>query len=207
MTTRGCVSATAFLVHPLLARLRLGSSHQPVEWDCNERIVNEAKTEYQISNRPRLIHAEDTLLMYSDWVLLATDSRRKVLDCLELLRTRVVDKFCAVVDTASKTLHHVDLVAERDGMACLVLIFYTHSPISAPKDRVKVAEHGARLRRICKEQYGMTVCSTAINVYRDGVGGVQVKALRNRPPHPHSLPLHTRQPFLLFRQDDVSRAE
>jgi hypothetical protein len=154
-----CVSTPAFLMHPLLARLRL-RNHQPRQWECESSVPD--ADDYVIMQRPSLPGAPS--MPDSDWVTMAMASREQVLRCLEQGRVLVVSHFCALLDTQTKTLHHVDLVGELEGRPCLVLMYYTQRRIGR-RNRQIIMRHMHALCTLCREHYSLCVTARAINVH------------------------------------------
>lgn len=183
-----CASPAALITHPLLVQLRLDASHQPIEWHCHSSVPDPHS--YMMRPRTRLPHAEDTLLLDGDWARLAAGSRLAVMSALAMKRISVLWGFCALLDTRTRSLHYMDLIGERDGRACVVLLYYTRRSVSSStQDMQEVEKHCRLLQEICATQYSVSVTPIPVNVYCTGsqVQRIQVNVLLNphrRPPRP-----------------------
>ena len=174
----------AFLTHPLLANLCL-EEHQPRKWECPAN-VPEADSYVMI---PRPLHAEGAMVTDLDWGWMAAHSRVGVIHSLACERVQLVGPFCAVIDTRSKTLHHIDLVGERDNRPCLIFMYYTHRKISKRRDRAQIDRHMDRLTALCRDQYASTVSTLAVNVYFTARDTVAVRVMPRRERHSIGFPL------------------
>lgn len=169
---RLCTSTAAFLMHPMLAQLRL-RNHQPVQWEC-EAPVPDAHT-YTIMPRT----AFSGVVQISDdwWAQMATASRESVLRCLDQARVCVISPFCALLDTEAKTMHHIDLVGEIERVPCLVLLYYSMSRLSKRNRQIAIT-HMRALSRLCREQYALHVIARGVNVYYTPGGQLECRMIQ-----------------------------
>ena len=173
----------AFLTHPLLANLCL-EEHQPRQWECPAN-VPDADSYAMI---PRPLHAEGAMVKDLDWGWMAAHSRVGVIQCITCERVQLVNPFCAVIDIQSKSLHHIDLVGERDSRPCLIFMYYTHRKISKRRDKAQINRHMDRITGLCREQYASTVSTMAVNVYFTSPGTLGVRAVPRRERHSTGFP-------------------
>jgi hypothetical protein len=173
----------AFLTHPLLANLCL-EENQPREWECPAS-VPDADSYVML---PRPLHAEGCMVTDSEWGWMAANSRVDVIRCLMRERVQVAGPFCAIIDMRSKTLHHIDLVGERDGRPCLIFLYYTHRKITKRKEATQINRHMDRITALCRDQYASTVSTLAINVYFRNTVTLGVRVMPRRERHSNGFP-------------------
>lgn len=166
-------STNALLAHPLLVHLT-GMNR----WQCVAEVPN--ADEYVLSPRPNSDLGPNITSV--EWELMETGGYQAVKEVLSRQRVTIMSPYCAIMDTREKRLYHVDLVAEQDGRACLILLTHTRSRMSK-RARESMVRHLEEMACVCREQYTVAALVMAINVQYGPTGVVDTKLFKGGSGH------------------------
>ena len=161
-------STNALLAHPLIVHLT-GMNR----WQCVAEVPE--ADQYVLVPRPNSDLGPNITSV--EWELMETGGYQAVKEVLARQRMTILSPYCAIMDTREKRLYHVDLVAEQDGRACLILLTHTQSRMSK---RVKASMHShlAEIAAVCREYYTVAAKVMAINVQYGPDGVVDTKVFK-----------------------------
>ena len=132
-------SLDAFLHHPLavIAPNIMDDSGEAVRWVCNTHIPG--ATEFSFMVRPGLDHCINYWTPALKWM-----ERRGI---------EPQTRQNAVMSIKHREIYHVDIVGERKGGLCLILMYCPPTP--RPDWAPTMLEHARRVKAVCKEQYAL----------------------------------------------------
>ncbi len=161
-------STNALLAHPLLVHLT-GMNR----WQCVAEVPN--ADQYVLAMRPNNDLGPN--ITGVERALMETGGFQAVTEVLARQRLTVLAPYCAIMDTREQKLYHVDLVAEQDGRACLILLTHTRSRISK-RGKEQMLNHLEEMASVCREHYTVAVKVMAINVQYGPSGVVDTRLFK-----------------------------
>jgi len=162
-------STNALLVHPLLVHLT-GMNR----WQCVAEVPN--ADQYELALRPDN-HDLGPNITGVDWALMESMGYQAVMEMLARQRMTVLAPYRAIMDTREQKLYHVDLVAEQDGRACLILLTHSRSRMSK-RAKEQMLNHLEEIASVCREHYTVAAKVMAINVQYGPSGVVDTRLLK-----------------------------
>jgi hypothetical protein len=161
-------STNALIAHPLLVHLT-GMNR----WQCVAYVPD--AEQYVLAPRPNSDLGPNITSV--EWELMETGGYQAVKEVLARQRLTILSPYCAIMDTREKRLYHVDLVAEQDGRACLILLTHTRSRMSK-RARSNMVSHLEEMASVCREHYTVAATVMAINVQYGPTGVVETKLFK-----------------------------
>lgn len=203
-------SVTAFLLHPLLSR-RVQTEGGQTCWGTQVAVPEPES--YRRAPYPPAA----TSLPAISLEMLIEDTNPQICNWFQARNIQVVDHDCAVFDPRTKKIYTIDMIVNRHGRVCVVLVFFT--PNRIPKrSHAEILNYASEIHSVCAEIYAMSPTTLVLNAFFKPAiegGGTGVAAIsrefrpgqrqtvltheprrrrRDNPPHEGPLVLYSSLP-------------